>query len=353
MKTESTEREDPKMQEVRVAIIGAGFISEYHLEALKHVPQAQVRLICDPRKQAAQEKAARFDIPETCPDSAEVLSRTDIDAVLVTTPDYTHRDLVVAAARSGKHVMVQKPMANTSAHCEEMITAARRAGIKLFVSFMHRYFPESMKAKEYIANGTIGEVHMVRMRNATSGPDWGSWFFQKGKVGGGVQFQLGTHGIDLIRYFAGEIREVSAVGKICVPQRRLKDESFHEVEIEDLVQAVYRAEEGTIISHEMTFSQYKGCDRFEAEIYGSRGTIFLRKPAGLLAICAESIGGNDWVIPRLESSPFGFRQHQTFIDDILQDRQPDASGEDGLATIRVAEGISHSMDEKKFVSVRG
>jgi predicted dehydrogenase len=341
------------MDRVRIALIGAGFISEYHLEGLRHVPQARVELICDPRREAADEMAARFGILETCPDCATVLTREDIDAVLVTTPDYTHRDLVVAAAGSGKHVMVQKPMANTSAHCEEMIAAARTAGVKLFVSFMHRYFPESIKAREFIENRTIGEVQMVRIRNATSGPDWGSWFFQRGKVGGGAQFQLGTHGIDLVRYFVAEIEEVYAAGKICCPERKLKDGSSHRVEVEDLVQAVYRAEKGAIVSHEITFCQYKGCDRFEAEIYGTRGTIFLRKPMGLLAICAESLGGKDWVVPELESPPFGSRQHQAFIEDILLDRRPDASGEDGLATIRVAEAIDQSMREGRTISLKG
>jgi predicted dehydrogenase len=336
---------------VRVALIGAGFISEYHLEAMQHVPQAQVRVICDPRREAAHEKAARFAIPETCAEIGEVLRRRDIDAVLVTTPDYTHRDLVLAAVGSGKHVMVQKPMANTSAHCEEMIAAAGQTGVKLFVSFMHRYLPESIKAKEYLENRVIGEVQMVRIRNATAGPDWGAWFFERGKVGGGVQFQLGTHGIDLIRYFIGEIREVSAFGKICFPERKLKDESLKRAEVEDLVQAVYRAGDGVIVSHEISISQYKGCDRFEAEIYGTQGSIFLRKPEGALAICAESLGGRAWMTPPLETLPFGCRQHQTFIDDIRFNRRPDASGEDGLATIRVAEAISRSMEEGRSISL--
>ncbi len=147
----------------------------------------------------------------------------DVSAVLITTPDDSHEALAIEAMRAGRDVLLQKPMAPTSAACRRILAVAAETGRDLQVSWMHRHFEEVAAARALIAEGAIGQVTSVRIRNATPGPDWGDWFFRKDIVGAGVVLQLGTHGIDLIGHLFGPVNAVSARTSTQVGQRRLRD----------------------------------------------------------------------------------------------------------------------------------
>ena len=102
-----------------------------------------------------------------------------------------------------------------------MIAATRAAGVRLQVSFMHRYFEEGGASPKILAGGKTGPVFAVRMRNATPGPDWKTWFFSRANVGGGVVMQLGVHGIDVLRHLFGDIVRCPA------PRRSLRPTKVH------------------------------------------------------------------------------------------------------------------------------
>jgi len=338
---------------LNIGIIGAGFISDYHINGLREVKSARIKVICAPREKVVKEKAEKYQIKEFSTDYREVLERKDIDAVIIATPDFTHHEIAIASAQAGKHIMLQKPMARNVQECNEIIEAAKKSGVKLFVSFMHRYFPETQKAKEYIKKGKIGDIFLVRMRNATSGPTWRSWFYKKNKVNGGAVLQLGVHGIDLIRYLIGEVDEVFAVTDLFIKERVVEGNKKVIPDNEDTALAIYQLTNGVRCSHEISMSQKYGCDRFTMEIYGSKGTIWLRTPVGPLAIYSQEISkSKTWTIPELPVEPFGYRHHYEFIRRIMNDMPPDASGEDGLATVQVAEAIYRSRDVGHIVKVK-
>lgn len=148
-----------------------------------------------------------------------------------------------------------------------IIAAARRAGVHLQVSFMHRYFEEVVRTRELLADARLGPVFAIRMRNATPGADWNDWFFFKDRVGGGVVLQLGVHGIDLIRYVIGEIESVTARVANLRRERRLADGRTVKPDNEDHAHAIYRLDGGALASHEISWSEVHGCDRFRLEIY--------------------------------------------------------------------------------------
>ncbi|MBK7470149.1 MAG: Gfo/Idh/MocA family oxidoreductase [Betaproteobacteria bacterium] len=170
--------------------------------------------------------------------------------------------------------------------------AANAAGVHLQVSFMHRYFEEVVRARALLAEGAIGRPYSLRLRNATPGPDWGAWFYSKARVGGGVVMQLGVHGIDLLRHLCGEIDALSAHTALLRTERALADGTLVHPDNEDHALALYRLASGAIASHEMSMSEVAGCDRFTLEIYGERGTIWLRSGRGPLALHAPQYTGS-------------------------------------------------------------
>jgi predicted dehydrogenase len=330
---------------VRVGLIGAGFISDYHLNGLAATGEAQFVAISSGTAEKAARQAQRFGIPHYTSEWREVLRRDDVDAVVVTTPDHTHGEIAIAAAEAGKAALLQKPMAPSSAECEAIVAAAERCRTLLVVSFMHRYFDEVVALRELLAQGGLGEVLSLRVRNATPGPDWNAWFFKKELVRHGVVAQLGVHGIDLMRYLFGPIARVKATVAQLQPERILLDGTRVANETDDHAFAVYKFCAGPLGSHEMTFAEQAGCDRFRLEVYGSEGTAWLRYPSQGLALWAPKVTGvKDWVNPQLPGRPFGQLQHAHFLAQVRGDEPPDGTGRDGLQSMRVVEAVYRASE---------
>jgi predicted dehydrogenase len=125
----------------RIGILGAGSISAYHIEGLQ-AAGAEVTAISSPTLAHAESTAQRWHFPFATDDNSVLLARTDVDAVVIATPDWTHYPLACSALAAGKPALVQKPMAERSADCRAMILKSPETGVPLAVSFMHRHFPE-------------------------------------------------------------------------------------------------------------------------------------------------------------------------------------------------------------------
>ena len=327
---------------IGVAVLGAGFIAEYHLAGIAAAGGARVRLLAARSTERAAPLAQRFGIAGVATDWHEALVRADVDAVVVCTPDDTHEEIAIAAADAGKAVLLQKPMAGTAAGCRRIIAAAERSGVDLQVSFMHRYFPEAQAARVLLAEGAIGRVHSVRIRNATPGPDWGDWFFSKSNVSGGVVDQLGVHGIDLALQLIDDIRDVSARMSTLVPARTLRDGRTIPVGNPDTAFASYGFASGAMASHEMSMVEVKGCDRFRLELYGEHGTMWLRSERGPLAVFAPRRFGTDWHCPDSAPAPFGRLHHRTWLDGVANRAPRLRTAHDALRGMQVVEAIRRS-----------
>ncbi len=328
------------MDRVGIAFVGTGFIADYHLAGLNAVPRAEVRAVVGRDEGKTAALAKRFGVAGSSVDLAATLARRDIDAVVIATPDDTHEAMAAQAAAAGKAILLQKPMAANSATCRRIVAAAAAAKVDLQVSFMHRYFEEFRMAKMLVAAGEIGGVTSVRIRNATPGPDWADWFFKKSRVAGGVVLQLGVHGIDLLLQMCGPVAAVSATTSILRPTRRLADGRVVTVENPDSAWATYSLANGAAASHEMSMIEAAGCDRFRFEIYGTKGTIWLRSERGPLAIARAGRPG--WETPAVPASPFGQFQHQRWIDGIVGAAPREETAADALAGILIAEAIERS-----------
>jgi predicted dehydrogenase len=334
-----------------IGVIGAGLISAYHLAGLQAAGGAAVRVVAARTPARAAPLARRFGVPEVVTDWRAVLDRPDIDGVVIATPDATHEEIATAAAAAGKAIMLQKPMAMSSAECRRIMAAARAARVDLQISWMHRHFEEVVHTKELLASGNLGPVHHVRMRNATAGPHE-PWFFDRAHVAGGVVMQLGVHGIDLTRHLFGEIETVIATTATLRPERTFPDGRRVTSEFEDEALATYRFGGSALCSHEMSFNEAQGTDRFRLEIYCADATLLLRSGRGPLAIYAPGVTGTrGWFTPELPARAFGERHHARWLDILRGEIPADPTAEDALAGMLVVEAVYRSAKRRREEAV--
>jgi predicted dehydrogenase len=154
-----------------VAIIDAGFISEYHINGIRAAGDAEITCLVGRRANKTAERAAQLEIPHHSTHYHNVLIDPDIDAVVIATPDATHKSITIDALRAGKSVLLQKPMVINSEECAQILQCANETRTPLTVSFMHRYFAEVRWLRKQILHNTYGKIHSIRIRNATPGAD--------------------------------------------------------------------------------------------------------------------------------------------------------------------------------------
>ena len=149
------------MAKIKVGIVGCGFIANFkHLPSISLHEDVEVVAFCDIIREKAAASAAKFGTPDAlvCEDYHELLARTDIDVVHVCTPNSSHSEITVAALKSGKHVMCEKPMAKTSAEAKVMLDASRESGKLLTIGYQNRFREDSLLMKKLCDNGDLGET---------------------------------------------------------------------------------------------------------------------------------------------------------------------------------------------------
>jgi predicted dehydrogenase len=185
---------------VRFGVFGSGFMGQTWSRVItRHVPEATLIAVSGGRGagDVAREHGAE------ALDQDALLARSDIDAVVVATPVPTHRPIAEAAARAGKHVLVEKPMTNTRADADAMVAAADAAGVRLAVCSQHRYRGAPVAAKAAIEAGRIGDIRMIRVFGPNAGWDIPpeSWNSQREQVS--PYMDWGAHAVDIIRWLTG------------------------------------------------------------------------------------------------------------------------------------------------------
>lgn len=338
------------MRRLGIGVIGCGEIAHtYHLPALARVEEARVVAVASRSIESARRAAEAFGTPvwyagdDEYTGAEKLLADPAVEAVVILTPQFTRVDLVEMAARAGLPMLVQKPLGRNETESRTILEIVDATEVLLVPSFMHRFLPEVLKARELLNQGLLGSIRMVRIRNSTPGPDWDSWFYQKELVGGGVAIDMGAHGIDLVRWLVGEISQVYARTQRMVSERIIDGQSVVP-DNEDTVVAIYDLANGAICSHEMSWAEYKGYGRFEMEIYGEDGSLLIRSGFGPLAVCSRHLRSpSHWLLPDLPRKLLGQDQHQDFIEAIPNGpTELTPRPEDGLMNIRICEKIYES-----------
>ena len=207
------------MKPIRAAIVGCGRISDLHQLGYRNSEDAEIVAVCDTNKARAKKKAQEWGVPKVYTDYQQVLDDPEVDLVELLTPHHLHCTMTVQAARAGKHISVQKPMALSAAEADQMIAAANQAGVLLRVYETFVTYAPAVRAKAMLEAGEIGEVRAVRMHVSTGTGDtawevplsaW-LWRFNEKQCGGGpLVFDHGYHLFSLGYYLGGPVEKVFA-----------------------------------------------------------------------------------------------------------------------------------------------
>ena len=207
---------------LRLGVLGAGIIAKSFMEAAPDVPDLEVAVICDIAEDVARALAEPRNINGVT-DYQAVLEDESIQAVYIALPHHLHEEATIAAAEAGKHILLEKPMANTLDQADRMLAAQKRAGVKLMIGFTHRFHSELETAKRLIEAGELGQLTLA-LDVMTTGGVIPAWFWQKPEAGGGVLHVNGAHSFDRLRWLVGsEIVEVFAYADTYDSRKSVED----------------------------------------------------------------------------------------------------------------------------------
>ena len=274
------------MAKVNVALIGYAFMGRAHSNAYRQVgpffqPRRQPRLkvLCGRTAGAVRKAADQLGWEEAATDWREVVRRKDIDLVDVSTPGDSHAEIAIAAAKAGKAVLCEKPLANTVKDAEAMWKAAERAGVVHMICHNYRRAPAVMLAQRLIEDGRLGEIYHYR---GTYLQDWIVdpsfplvWRLRKETAGSGALGDLVSHSVDLARFLVGEISEVAGALATFIKERSLPGQPRKkgQVTVDDASASLVRFKNGALGTIEATRMApgRKNFNRFE--INGSKGSL--------------------------------------------------------------------------------
>jgi myo-inositol 2-dehydrogenase / D-chiro-inositol 1-dehydrogenase len=326
------------MDKVRVGIIGSGFVSQVHAEAFQEVPEAEIVATCGSTEVKVAEFARKWNIPFTTTDYRRLLERKDIDMVVVGMPNHLHRDVVVAAAEAGKHVVIEKPLSNTLEAGRAMVAACHAHHVKLMYAETICFTPKYARAKQLVEEGAIGKMYMIKQGEKHSGPH-SAWFYDIERSGGGSIMDMGCHGIEWSRWMYGKAPVKSVVAHcqhVFHPNTKAEDNSVILLEFEG----------GGIAVIEDSWVRQGGMDD-RIELYGTDGVVYCDLLHGS-SMETYSLKGYGYAVEKAgdtkgwtftvaeEAHLYGFpHEMRHFTHCVLNDQPARETGEDGVATLEI------------------
>lgn len=285
-------------------------ISYWHVHAEDYTkqvlgnPKTEIAAIWDEIPERGREKADKYGVPFIA-SLDELLARSDIDAVVVDAPTNLHRDVMVKAARAGKHIFTEKVVAPTLSEANAILAEVRQSGVKFAVSLPRLYDAYTRTILKVLEEGTLGKLTLARVRLSHNGATAG-WlpehFFSKEQCGGGALIDLGCHPVYLVRLFLGLPEEVSARFGY-VTGKEVEDNAVSVLTYAD--GAIGIAEAGFVNSH----------SPFSIELHGTDGTLLFGFPEEKLLVRSSRLGDGWREIPIGDRLPFAFDQWVRHIEE--------------------------------------
>jgi Predicted dehydrogenases and related proteins len=341
-------------RELKYGIIGCGMIAGWHARASYQIEGLKLVGAADEYANAVIAFAREHGI-KAFESVDELLSDKDIDVVSICTPSGLHAQLAVKAANSGKHILIEKPMAITIKECDEILEACDRNNVKMAVISQLRFSSAVSELKSAVDNGLLGrlvtgDIYMKYYRSQEY-YDKGGWRGTWRMDGGGALMNQGIHGVDLLQYIMGPVKSVFAHTRTLV----------REIEVEDTATAVLEFSNGALGIIQGTTSIYPGSPR-RLEICGDKGTIVVIEDS----ISQWNIEGQP---PRKDLSPdgpktatssnpgaFGIEGHTKQLSDMVQaiweDRRPMVDQHEGKKPVEIILAIYESSKTGKPVFLK-
>jgi len=330
-------------KKLHVGIIGAGRIGRVHAETLAfRLPQSRIMAIADVNHEAAQSLAAHCGIPKVAASSTEIIADPAIEAVLICSSTDTHADLIVEAAKAGKHIFCEKPIAHSLGQIDRAIAAVKAAGVQLQVGFNRRFDANFARVRHAVANGEIGNPSLMHIISRDPAPPPLSYI----RASGGIFMDMTIHDFDMARFLIGdEVEEIYTTGGVTV------DPEIGKAGDLDTALIVLRFRNGVIGTIDNCRKAVYGYDQ-RVEIFGSEGKIETENcyPNQAVLSSGKSVYKDLPLNFFMERYTESFATElQSFTQAVLENRATAVTGMDGRIPVVMAIAARRSYDEHRPV----
>jgi len=283
------------MQHIKIGIIGAGGVTQFgHIPSFQVIPGVDVVAISDTNTEKLEDVSKHIGIADMYTEYEHLLERKDIEGVSICTPNHLHAEVSIAALKSGKHVLCEKPFALNMKQAEAIINAASTSGKVFLGNFSHRFDLTTRIINSYIGKGKLGHIYYTKCSylRRKGHPGLGGWFTHKKESGGGSLIDIGVHVMDLGLYFMRSPKPVSVTastydyftkhaddGGWPPISTRLGDDFNKKVDTEDLATALIKFENGSTLLMEAGWAGYSETG-IRISLFGTKAGVELLKTVG-------------------------------------------------------------------------
>ena len=359
---------------IRYAIIGAGAVSDYHhVPGLRLDPRAELVAVCDPNESLLDQRGRDWDVSKVTTDFGAIAADPDVDAVVIATPNFTHKPIALACIEAGKHVMCEKPLGLSYEEAAEMARAAETAGVKHMTAFTYRFAPSMRCLRRLVHTGALGTVRHFRSQRFLDLPEtsWG-WRQYKKLAGAGDLYDMTIHRIDFAMDLLGPVQSVcGAVATFCPRDKTEQGEPCDPSDVDDWSALIGRFTSGAVGVWEgstvMKGHHNNGFGWEWAEVNGSEGsavyrltepnTILFGKPGESLQTvpvpddCLVIEGSPRDPSQGVPSTVFRYDLVYELTSAIIEDRPAVPGFDHGAAAQAVADAVLKSNETGQWVDV--
>jgi myo-inositol 2-dehydrogenase/D-chiro-inositol 1-dehydrogenase len=333
------------MGKVNVGIIGTGRIGKMHAEHLAfRVPDANVVAASDIVLEACQACCQECSIPQAAEDYRRILDDPEIEAVVICSSTDTHAQIIEEAAVAGKHIFCEKPIDFDLVRIDRALAAVDKAGVKLQIGFNRRFDPSFRRARDLVAEGKIGEPHIVRITSRDPQPPPIAYV----KVSGGIFLDMTIHDFDMARYLINdEVTEIFAAGGVLV------DPEIGKAGDVDTTVITLRYEGGAIGTIDNSRQAVYGYDQ-RVEVFGSEGTVVVSNNTrdGAVISNADGVHGSLPLFFFVERYTEAYiAEVRAFIECVQRDKTPPVTGVDGRIPVVMGYAARKSCEENRPVKL--
>ena len=342
-----------------MGIIGGGWPGQQHARAILAAKKATLQALAEPNEERAAEFARTYGPKEIHPDYADLLGDSQVDAVVICLPNFLHFPATLAALEAGKHVLGEKPPTLNGVEMKVLQEAAEKRGLIYFFSRQFRFTPAMRRARELIAQGTLGTIYFaeaiwVRSRGIPSGI--GGWFTEKKRSGGGALIDIGIHALDAAWYLMGTPRPVSVTASVFqnfkhlvqVPVFDVEDAAFAFIRFQNHAVVQLKTSWAGNLTDEIPEGDVFGRELNNTTIYGTKATIRL-KPLTLF----QDEGGKlvDTPLPPLDKADSFVLRMENFLDAIAGSAPPVNNAQQAVYLMEMLDAIYLSSSTGREVPI--
>ncbi|MBT2722133.1 Gfo/Idh/MocA family protein [Bacillus sp. ISL-46] len=353
------------MSKINIGLIGAGGIARTaHFRALSRLTdEIRVTAVADVAYEAAKKLAQEWQVEHAFEDYRDLLQLKEVDAVLVTVPNFLHAQVAIDAMNADNHVLCEKPMAMNAAEAERMVTAQKATGKTLMLALNNRFRRDVQYLKAYSEAGELGEIYNAKcgwMRRAGI-PGWGGWFTTKSLSGGGPLIDIGVHMLDLALYLMGNPKPVSVVGSTYTKFGN-KDQEGSRVlgianpqgifDVEDLATAFIRLENGATLTLDVSWAANIEKEKVFLNFIGTKGGAALENERGI-SIYTEKFTILEDIHPQVNFDDVEARTEMWhhFLHCVRTGEQPLTTPEQGMFINKILDAIYESSQTGREVLI--